>query len=259
MGISIWVLIRMNQFILALCGLPASGKSTRADAIQSAMNSEVEIVRTDEWRDEAYYSNWKPEKEKPVRQKALAKVRELVAEGKSVIHDDTNYYTSMRHELFEIAVEDGCAFAIVHVATPVTVALQWNKEREVSRIPDSVIHDIFERFDNPGRRYLWDTADLEVSLEIQEISAVVPEIVEILHEIKPASKPEPLPVTCIEFGRLDTETRLTVSEFLEAYPELRGNRDVSIIRRSFLKKASENELPVKGIHDLLWAELEKLL
>ena len=82
-------LINMNQFILALCGLPASGKSTLADAIQTALNYKVEIVRTDEWRDNAYYTNWKSEKEKPVRQKALARVKELVSEGKSVIHDDT--------------------------------------------------------------------------------------------------------------------------------------------------------------------------
>jgi len=249
----------MRQFILALCGLPASGKSTLADAIQNALGPDVVIVRTDEWRDDEYYTDWKPEKEKPVRQKALARVKELVTEGKSVIHDDTNYYTSMRHELFEIAVESKCGFAIIHVATPVIAALEWNKARDDSPIPDSVIKDIFERFDNPGYSYLWDTADLEVSLEIQEISDVVPEIVEILHELEPSSKPKPVPVTCIEFGRLDTETRLTVSEFLEEYPEFRGNREVSTIRRNFLGKASENKIQVKGVHDLLWAELEKLL
>lgn len=251
--------IRMNQFILALCGLPASGKSTLADAIQHALDFDVDIVRTDEWRDTAYYTDWKPEKENPVRQKALARVRELIAEGMSVIHDDTNYYTSMRHELFEIAVENRYGFAIVHVTTPVTVALEWNKARSGYRVPDSVIHDIFERFDNPGKRYLWDTADLEVSLEIQEISDVVPEIVEILHELEPASPPKPIPLTCIEFGRLDTETRLTVSEFLEEHPELRRNRDVSLIRRSFLQEFSKRKISLDAIHNLLWAELEKLL
>ncbi len=56
----------MNQFILALCGLPASGKSSLADAIRSTVYSkglEVEVVRTDEWRDDAYYSDFVPEKE----------------------------------------------------------------------------------------------------------------------------------------------------------------------------------------------------
>ncbi len=249
----------MRQFILALCGLPASGKSTLADAIQSALDCNVEIVSTDEWRDDAYYTDWKPEKEKPVRQKALARVKELVAAGKNVIHDDTNYYTSMRHELYKIAIENRCGFAIVYVATPVLVALEWNKEREGSRIPDSVIHDIFERFDNPGYHYLWDTSDLEVSLEEQEIDDVVPEILEILEELEPAREPKPRLVTIHEFGHLDTATRLTVSYFLEEHPELRGNREVSLTRRSFLRKASEEKIPAKEVHDLLWTELEKLL
>jgi len=249
----------MRQFILALCGLPASGKSTLADAIQIALDYNVEIVRTDEWRDNAYYTDWEPDKEKPVRQKALARVRDLVAEGKNVIHDDTNYYTSMRHELFKIAIENRCGFAIVHVATPVLVALRWNKEREGSRIPDRVIEDIFERFDNPGRRYFWDISNLEVSLEMQEIDTVVPEILEILEELEPAREPKTRVVTSTEYGRFDTETRLTVSQFLQEHPELRGNREVSIIRRNFLRKASERKVPVKGVHELLWTELEKLL
>ncbi len=249
----------MNQFVLALCGLPASGKSTLAEAIQRALNYDVEIVRTDEWRDDEYYTDWKPEKEKPVRQKALARIRTLVAEGKSVSHDDTNYYTSMRHELFKIAIENKCGFVIVHVATSVLAALDWNKEREGSKIPDSVIHNIFERFDNPGTRYLWDNCALEVRLEQQEVDSVVPEILEILEELEPARDPRPRMITSTQFNRLDTETRLTVSVFLKEHPELRNNREVSKIRRSVMRKASEKGVPLKGVHSLLWEELIKLL
>jgi O-phosphoseryl-tRNA(Sec) kinase len=253
------VLIIVKQFILALCGLPASGKSTLADAIKAALDDDVVIVRTDEWRDDAYYTDWKPEKEKPVRQKALARVRKLVADGVSVIHDDTNYYTSMRHELFKIALEKKCGFAIIHVATPIIAALEWNKKRENSRVPDSVIHDIFERFDNPGRTYLWDTEDLEVSLEIQDIDDILPEILDILENLEPPKAPKPRQVTETEFARIDAATRLTVSEFLQEYPAYRGNKEVSIIRRGFLKKASEQNIPLKDAHDLLWIELSSLL
>ncbi|MHA1485102.1 MAG: AAA family ATPase, partial [Candidatus Thorarchaeota archaeon] len=92
----------MNQFLLALCGLPASGKSSLADAIRVAVRSKgpkVEVVRTDEWRDDTYYSEFVPEKEGEVRQAALARVETLIGKGKSVVHADTNYYNSMRHEL----------------------------------------------------------------------------------------------------------------------------------------------------------------
>jgi len=248
----------MNQFILALCGLPAAGKSLLADAIQRALNFNVEIVRTDEWRDNDYYTNWKPEKEKPVRQKALQRVRKLVDEGKSVIHDDTNYYTSMRHELFEIAVENKCGFAIIHVSTPITTALKWNGDRGDSPIPDKVIEDIFERFDNPGRRYLWDNAELEVDMETQEMSVVIPEILEILGELKPAAKPKLSLVTSSEFNKLDTETRRVVSEFLQEHPQYRGNREVSIVRRGVLQRCIDRKIPVKGVRELLWNALKKM-
>jgi O-phosphoseryl-tRNA(Sec) kinase len=248
----------MNQFILALCGLPAAGKSVLADAIQKALNYDVEIVRTDEWRDDEYYADWKPEKEKSVRLKALERVKKFVAEGKSVIHDDTNYYTSMRHELFEIALDNKCGFAIIHVSTPVTTALRWNGDRGDSPIPDRVIEDIFERFDAPGRRYLWDNAELEVDMESQEVSEVVPQIVEILEELEPAIKPGPSLATSTEFNRLDTETRRIVSEFLKEHPEHRGNREVSNVRREVLQECIERKIPVKGVRELLLSALLRI-
>ncbi len=249
----------MNKFILALCGLPASGKSTLADAIQRALDFEVEIVRTDDWRDDAYYNDWKPDKEKPVREAALVKVNELVANGKSVIHDDTNYYTSMRHELFNIAIKNGFGFAIIHVATPVTTALKWNREKPDTKIPDSVIEDIFGRFDNPGRRYLWDNSELEVDMEIQELDSIVTEIIEILEDLEPALDPKPGKMSGTEFNEVDTNTRLIVSKFLKDNPELRGNREVSAVRRSILREANQGRIPVERVSDVLLEKLNELL
>jgi O-phosphoseryl-tRNA(Sec) kinase len=249
----------MNQFILALCGLPASGKSTLADAIKQSLDYDVEIVRTDEWRDAVYYTDWAPENERPVREKAIAKVRELISNGKHVIHDDTNYYTSMRHELFDIAVEHRCGFAIIHVSTPVSVALRWNRERSNSPIPDYVIKDISERFDKPGRRYLWDDAELEVDMERENLTTVVPQILEILKNLEAARKPRPRMVTSSEYNRLDTETRLVVSKFLQEHPHLRGNREVSVIRRSVMRECNERKIPVKDVEKILRAKLSSLL
>jgi tRNA uridine 5-carbamoylmethylation protein Kti12 len=145
------------------------------------------------------------------------------------------------------------------VTTPVTVALQWNRKRADTRIPDSVIEAIFERFDVPGRRYLWDNSDLEVNMESQELISVIPEIMDILDELEPALEPVPKIVTNIEFERLDTETRLIVSKFLEEHPEQRGNREVSTIRRSVLRTANNRSVSIKEVSTLLWAELLKLI
>ena len=249
----------MNQFILALCGLPASGKSTLAKAICKALEDQVEIVNTDTWRDDLYYQDWKPEKEEPVRQRALAKTRELVAQGRSVIHDDTNYYTSMRHELFEIAIEKRCGYATLHVTTPLPMALKWNRERENTRFPNSVIKGINKRFDLPGRKYLWDDAILEVDMASQNLKDVIPEIVQSLEELPPAREPRPRLVTFTQFEQLDIATRRTVSEFLKEHPELRGNREVSEIRRSVLRDGVERKAPLKGIGVTLRRELNRLL
>jgi len=248
----------MTQFILALCGLPASGKSALADTIQKAMDFDVEIVRTDEWRDDSYYTDWTPEKESPVRQAALDRVEKLIADGKSVIHDDSNYYNSMRHELFKIALDNRCAFTVIHVSTPIDVALRWNSERPSTRIPNSVIEQINERFDLPGRRYLWDDSMMEVNMASPEIDVLVDEIVKGIQELEVAMEPEARLVTKTEFERLDVETRRTVSEFLEKHPDLRGNREVSEIRRSVLRRATKRGIPLRAVRELLLEKLIKL-
>jgi O-phosphoseryl-tRNA(Sec) kinase len=250
--------IPMTQFILALCGLPSSGKSILADAIQKEMSNEIAIVRTDEWRNDQYYADWKPEKEGPVRLAALKQVKKLVDEGKSVIHDDTNYYTSMRHDLLKIALDNRCAFAVIHVSTPLDVALRWNSERAETRIPHEVIERINERFDLPGRRYLWDDSIMEVNMANQDINQVIADIVDSIEELDIAV-PEPRLVTSTEFERLDVETRRTVSEFLEKHPHLRRSREVSKIRRNILRKASRRRISVKRVHEMLLEELRKLL
>ncbi|MHA1588009.1 MAG: AAA family ATPase [Candidatus Thorarchaeota archaeon] len=252
----------MNQFLLALCGLPASGKSSLADAIEEAVRSKgstVEIVRTDEWRDDTYYSDFAPEKEGEVRQAALARVETLVGKGKSVIHDDTNYYNSMRHELLEIAIEAKCAFGIVHVTTPIEKALKWNRERPGTRIPEYVIQRISERFDRPGARYLWDCPLAEVDMSTADPDSVVDEIVNTLRTLEVIRQSKPTLASDGEFENLDRATRNTVSGFLQNHPELRGNREVSVIRQRVLKRAANDRIGLNTVKGILLQELQALL
>ncbi|MFX1481696.1 MAG: hypothetical protein ACFFCP_00755, partial [Promethearchaeota archaeon] len=150
-------------------------------------------------------------------------------------------------------------FAIIHVTTPLVVAIKWNNERTEGVIPEIVIERISERFDQPGSRYSWDSPVFEVDMEHYEPDYVVPEIVEILDGLKPAKKPEHSPRTETQFEALDVETRRVVAEFLLEHPSLRNNEEVSVTRRDFLRKASEEEIPVRNVQKELWAELLKLL
>ncbi len=250
----------MNQFLLALCGLPASGKSSLADAIRVAVRSKgpkVEVVRTDEWRDDTYYSEFAPEKEGEVRQAALARVETLIGKGKSVVHDDTNYYNSMRHELLEIAIEAKCAFGIIHVTTSIEKALKWNRERPGTRIPEYVIQRISERFDRQGSRYLWDCPLAEVDMSTADLDSAVDEIVNTIHTLEVIRQSKPTLVS--EFDKLDRATRNTVSGFLQNHHELRGNREISIIRQRVLKRAANDRISLKTVKDILLQELQALL
>jgi O-phosphoseryl-tRNA(Sec) kinase len=249
----------MNQFLLALCGLPASGKSALADSISASLNHSVDVVRTDEWRNADYYTDWQPEKEGDVRKAALERVEHLMGQGRSVIHDDTNYYQSMRHELFEIAVGLSCVFAVVHVNTPLETSIYWNKQRDNSRIGEDVIRKIADRFDEPGGRYLWDQPIALVNMATDNRDESTRLIIGILEELSPAKKPPPVRVTLLQGEQIDVHTREIVSEFLAKHPELRTNREVTLTRRAVLAKAIEGGMSIKVAGNLLKEKLEDLL
>lgn len=244
---------------MALCGLPASGKTTLAHAVQRALDSDVEIVSSDEWRNDDYYTDWRPEKEGMVRQASLVRVEELIKQGKSVIHDDTNYYKSMRHELFRIALERRCAFTIVHVTTSVENAIVWDKMRDHSRINEGIIKGIAERFDSPGGRYLWDYPDVAIDMATDNLDSKVSEIVGMLNFLKIVEEPRPVTVAESTGEIIDQITREVVTEFLIEHPELRGAKEVSLARRSVLRKAIENNIPIKAIRKITLDELRGLV
>jgi len=249
----------MKQFLMVLCGLPASGKTTLAIAIKRAVSPDVEIVTSDEWRDKAYYTDWKPEKEGAVRQTSLKQVHALIQQGKSVIHDDTNYYKSMRHDLYKIALERRCLFTIVHVTTSVETAVLWNAKREHSEINEAIIRKIAERFDSPGGRYLWDYPDIEVDMATNNLDAVTTKIVDLLNSLKIVEEPQPVRVTERTGEVIDQITRKAVAEFLTDHPELRGSGEVSIIRRRVLRNALERNISLKEISEIILVELRGLL
>jgi len=100
----------------------------------------VEIVSTDDWRDEGFYADFKPENERLVRKDALRYTKELIGNGVSVIHDDTNYYTSMRHELFEVAMGRPCNFAVIHVSTSFIHYIHLCEDTDLIYTNESVSH-----------------------------------------------------------------------------------------------------------------------
>ncbi len=248
----------MTQFLLALCGIPASGKTSLAREILRATSSqeEVRLVSTDSWRNHEYYSEFRPEKEQEVRKKALESTRSFLQRGWSVIHDDTNYYSSMRHELFSLAEEVECRFGVVYVNTPLDIALEWNRKRE-NIIPPDVVSRIHEKFDVPGSKYAWDRSLYEMDLSKKSIEESVKDLMVVLDKLPPITPKDVSKAGMKE--RYDTATREIVKEFLAQEQTCRNNSEVSQIRREILREALEQDWSLEETRKRRWKKLTSLI
>ncbi len=249
----------MYQFLLAICGLPASGKTTLANALWNRSKDylDVQLISTDMWRDEAFYSDFQPWKEQKVRERARIETQDFLLIGDSIVHDDTNYYASMRHELYEMARFVGCFFGVIHVTTPLEVALEWNRQR-TSNIPDEVIERIDERFDLPGSKYAWDQPIFKFNPLTMNTTKAVDEIVEILGKAEPSYITERKKYQELK-NDYDAVSRNVVATFLREYRDLRGDPMVSKIRKDVIEKAKSKSIPIDAMKEQLMSELMKLV
>ncbi|MFX1395831.1 MAG: AAA family ATPase [Promethearchaeota archaeon] len=167
-----------------MVGLPASGKSTFAYALQKYFikrftTKKVSIVDIDVIRENLTGKVFNPNREKEARQKNLDTIFKLLKKDKIVISDDLNYYSSMRHDLKAIADKLGLPFFTIHIATPVNKCIEWNEKRH-EKIPSDLIRAINEKFD-AFEKYGWDDP-LEI-IDLSKINDMNEEIKKIVEKI----------------------------------------------------------------------------
>ncbi|MHA1669889.1 MAG: AAA family ATPase [Promethearchaeota archaeon] len=166
-----------QQFLLILTGLPAAGKSYLARFMKKALKStapnfKVEIVDPDSIRREISSQSFNYEAEHLVRANNLKLIKNALLQENIVISDDLNYYTSMRHDMKEIAEDFHIPFFIIHISTPIEICLKWNNSRG-NPIPNEVIHRINEKFDTFDN-YNWDKPLASCDLSIINIHETIP-------------------------------------------------------------------------------------
>ena len=176
--------------LLLLVGLPASGKSSVAQHIcESAafqkFFSKIIVIDTDDIRMRFFGTDFKPQNEvKVVAQKKIEVIQALEQAHKHtndqkqrslVIIDDMHYYISMRHEYYELSQKKQALFISVYIDSPVNTCIEWNEQRG-SPIPASVIEDVAQKWDTPGKKYRWDHPHVIVSPHVDSFDTILNQI-----------------------------------------------------------------------------------
>lgn len=116
--------------VFMMIGLPASGKSY----IAKQLYGDLPLVSKD-------LCNGSKAKERK-------QLEDLLAEGKDVVVDDTNYNAKNRAEIIGIAEKYGADVIGVYVKVSKEKALERNKVRE-NKVPAAAIHSIAKNFEEP--------------------------------------------------------------------------------------------------------------
>lgn len=125
--------------ILMLRGLPASGKSTIAERLVKESGNYVRVNR-DSLRRMLHSGVWSGKNEGLTQSVEKALVRLALAEGKSVVVDDTNLTDRHREMWSSIASESGATFEVRNIDTPLDDCLFRDSRRpELERVGKSRI------------------------------------------------------------------------------------------------------------------------
>lgn len=218
-------MILLENFLVCLTGLPASGKSTFAYKLKSILenkfpNYSVSIIDPDVIRKEITPDKFDYKIEQEVRKNNLELVKKTLKEGHIVINDDLNYYTSMRHDLKKMAEDLNIKFIIIHISTPMDICLKWNENRG-NPIPNKIIENVNNKFDSFGK-YSWDIpfAKFDVSImnnldsSIEDLTQKIFQEVRFLKEVK-EKKDFKAQQSNLTNEKLDIITRDVVGDLLQ--------------------------------------------
>ena len=259
----------INQnFLICLVGLPASGKSTFAKSLKNVLekrysNLEIKIIDPDIIRQKLAPDKFDYEKEHIVRKENLKKIRSELEKGNTVISDDLNYYSSMRHDLKSIADTFNLSFFIIHIATPIEFCLKWNKIRG-EPIPSKIISNIQDKFDK-FNKYNWDypIATYDLSKEL-DLNHVISEFLDHLEEkmilIRKKLKTEKKKIVPNTYNEnLDKITRTHVGRLIINPNYLHLKNKIIKLRKIYIKKNKNKAQSEAEISKTFKKYLEKSL
>ena len=142
--------------ILVFCGLPGSGKSTKAEEFKRFYGESVEVVSTDAIREEVFGDIHTQEHNTEVFNIAYKRIKEFSETKEVVIFDATNTTMKSRKRIFNCGIDRKKNKIIcVIFSVPFKSCLENDLIRE-KRVGSSVIEKFYNSFQIPFKEEGWD-------------------------------------------------------------------------------------------------------
>lgn len=147
-----------------MCGLVASGKSTRAKKLAKEYNAT--IFSSDALREELFNDVNDQEHNQELFVELHRRIKECLKSGKNACYDATNLSYKKRMAFLQELKNIPCEKFCVLMATPYEECLKRNALRE-RKVPNYVIERMYRQFDPPYWYEGWDNIKVEWSSDTQ--------------------------------------------------------------------------------------------
>lgn len=145
------------KFIM-MCGLVASGKSTKSKELSQKYNAT--IFSSDALREEMFGDINDQTHNQELFVELHKRIKDCLSSGKSAIYDATNINYKRRMAFLAEIKNIPCEKICVLMATPYSVCIRRNKVRE-RQVPVQVIHKMYTNFNIPYWFEGWDDIKVE--------------------------------------------------------------------------------------------------
>lgn len=131
------------------CGIAGSGKSTISSKLRDEFG--LKLYCFDSLR-----KGCKFEDRQKIYDRLYADIKDDMLNNHSVIYDDLNITSKRRLELLLSIQDVQCRKILIVMTTPLEECIRRNAERQIGRLPDSVIYHLNSQYEPPSLEEGWD-------------------------------------------------------------------------------------------------------
>lgn len=242
--------------LIIFSGLPCSGKSTRANALQKQLLEKISslsledpganlkvILHSDESLGISKEEYRESKTEKSLRGLQMSAVKRDLSRNNIVILDSPAYIKGFRYQLHCEAKSLGTSCCVVYILAPLNKCIEWNEQRSDNKWDPELLNQLSMRFEEPDGNSRWDSPLIPIafddeSLPFNDIWNVItnskPAMSSTATLLKPATKTNYL-------QELDKLTQLVINKIIENN-QLNNNR-IKIEEDLFIEIPNEISIP----------------